>query len=215
MGDFEVRVISNRSEPDLMIEMHKLRYRVFKQRLDWEVAVSGGMEIDIYDIEDPVYLGLIGPGERLFGAARFLPTTGPNMLADTFPMLLHGQPMPRGETIWDCSRLCIDTEASAAIAEGGLRRATHVLIAGIAAWGHARGITKLVAATDLHVERILRRAGCRVERLGPPIVIGKVPSVGCSFEVSARAVAETRAAGGITSGLVVHDGLAETPRKRA
>jgi acyl homoserine lactone synthase len=29
-------------------EMHRLRYRVFRERLDWDVQVSGDMEIDAF-----------------------------------------------------------------------------------------------------------------------------------------------------------------------
>ena len=34
---------------DEIAEMHRLRYRVFKGRLDWDVHVSGDMEIDEFD----------------------------------------------------------------------------------------------------------------------------------------------------------------------
>jgi len=37
-------------------EMHRLRCRVFRERLDWEVQVSGDMEIDEFDALYPTYL---------------------------------------------------------------------------------------------------------------------------------------------------------------
>jgi acyl homoserine lactone synthase len=37
-------------------EMHRLRYRVFKERLDWDVQISGDMEVDEFDAYHPVYL---------------------------------------------------------------------------------------------------------------------------------------------------------------
>lgn len=37
-------------------EMHRLRYRVFRERLDWDVQVSGDMEIDAFDALQPCYL---------------------------------------------------------------------------------------------------------------------------------------------------------------
>jgi N-acyl-L-homoserine lactone synthetase len=37
-------------------EMHRLRYRVFKERLGWDVQVSGDMEIDEFDALHPAYL---------------------------------------------------------------------------------------------------------------------------------------------------------------
>lgn len=39
-----------------LAEMHRLRYRVFKQRLDWNVEVSGDMEVDEFDVLRPAQL---------------------------------------------------------------------------------------------------------------------------------------------------------------
>ncbi len=33
-----------------LAEMHRLRYRVFRERLDWNVQVSVDMEIDEFDV---------------------------------------------------------------------------------------------------------------------------------------------------------------------
>jgi N-acyl-L-homoserine lactone synthetase len=41
---------------DELTEMHRLRYRVFKERLGWDVEVSGDMEIDEFDAYRPAYL---------------------------------------------------------------------------------------------------------------------------------------------------------------
>jgi hypothetical protein len=41
---------------ELAMGMHRLRRRVFKERLDWEVSVAGGLEIDQYDSFKPTYL---------------------------------------------------------------------------------------------------------------------------------------------------------------
>ena len=34
---------------DDLAEMHRLRFRVFKNRLDWDVEISGDMEVDEFD----------------------------------------------------------------------------------------------------------------------------------------------------------------------
>ena len=41
---------------ELTMGMHRLRGRVFKERLDWDVSVSDGLEIDQYDTFKPTYL---------------------------------------------------------------------------------------------------------------------------------------------------------------
>ncbi len=88
--------------------MHRLRYRIFKERLGWDVEVSGDMEVDEFDACRPVYLlqrDDDGPCSRVRAA---LPTTGPTMLRDTFPPLLDGQAAPASDTIWESSRFGVD-----------------------------------------------------------------------------------------------------------
>src|SRR3954454_9057704 len=89
-------------------EMHRLRYRVFKERLDWDVQISGDMEIDEFDALQPVYLIQRGRDGRIQGCVRLLPSTGPTMLREAFPLLLEGVPAPVSPTIWESSRFALD-----------------------------------------------------------------------------------------------------------
>ncbi len=68
-----------------LAEMHRLRYRVFKLRLNWNVVVSGDMEIDEYDVLRPVYLLDRATDGGIQGCVRLLPSTGPTMLREIFP----------------------------------------------------------------------------------------------------------------------------------
>src|SRR5437660_11588850 len=95
---------------NLLTEMYRLRRRVFKDRLDWSVSVSGDLELDVYDALNPTYLVMVAPdGRDVLGCVRLLPTTGPTMLADTFPQLLGGREPPRSDRILESSRFCVDT----------------------------------------------------------------------------------------------------------
>lgn len=62
-------------------EMHGLRYRVFKERLDWEVQTEDEIETDAFDGFKPVYLLLKGSDWRIRGCVRLLPSTGPQCCA--------------------------------------------------------------------------------------------------------------------------------------
>ncbi len=84
---------------DDLAEMHRLRYRIFKERLGWDVQVSGDMEVDEFDACRPVYLLQKDDDNRIQGCVRLLPTTGPTMLRDTFPALLDGQAAPARKII--------------------------------------------------------------------------------------------------------------------
>jgi len=182
---------------ELALGMHRLRRRVFRDRLEWEVSVSDGLEIDQYDALSPTYL-LGVDRQDVVGCVRLLPTTGRNMLADTFPILLDGRAAPTSTRIWESLRFCVDTKNAAATAENGLREATFLLFAAMIEWGQSRGLTAIATVTDLRMERILRRAGWGLDRLGKPRQIGATKAVAGLLPVTDDALGAIRAAGKIS-----------------
>jgi acyl homoserine lactone synthase len=182
--------------------MHRLRGRVFKERLDWDVSVSDGLEIDQYDTFKPTYL-LAVEQDEVVGCVRLLPTTGCNMLADTFPVLLDGHAPPKATSIWESSRFCVDTKSVAASAENGLREATFLLFAAMIEWGQQHSLEAIATVTDLRMERILCRAGWHLDRLGTPRQIGATKAVAGLLPVTNDALRAIRATGKI-SGLAIH-----------
>lgn len=184
-------------DSELTMGMHRLRGRVFKERLDWDVSVSDGLEIDQYDRFKPTYL-LVVERREVVGCVRLLPTTGRNMLADTFPVLLDGHAAPRAARIWESSRFCVDTKNAAATVENGLREATFLLFAAMIEWGQQCGLQAIATVTDLRMERILRRAGWHLDRLGTPRQIGTTTAVAGLLPVTDGALGAIRAAGKIS-----------------
>ena len=181
---------------ELAVGMHRLRRRVFRDRLDWKVSVSDGLEIDQYDVLTPTYL--LGVDRRdVVGCVRLLPTTGPNMLADTFPVLLDGRAAPKHAKIWESSRFCVDTRNVAATVENGLKEATFLLFAAMIEWGQQHELQAIATVTDLRMERILRRAGWHLDRLGVPRQIGATKAVAGLLPVTDDALRAIRAAGKI------------------
>ncbi len=185
------------NDSELTLGMHRLRGRVFKERLDWDVSVSDGLEIDQYDTFNPTYLLALEQGD-VVGCVRLLPTTGRNMLADTFPVLLDGNTAPKTATIWESSRFCVDTESVAATAENGLRKATFLLFAAMIEWGQQHHLQAIATVTDLRMERILRRAGWHLDRLGAPRQIGVTKAVAGLLPITEEALGAIRAAGKIS-----------------
>lgn len=187
----------------LELAMHDLRRRIFKDRLDWAVSVSAGLEIDQYDRLGPTYLLGIERGE-VIGCVRLLPTTGRNMLANTFSVLLDGQNAPSSDEIWESSRFCIDTQKTRATAENGLKDATFLLLAAMIEWGQSRRLQAIATVTDLRMERILRRAGWGLDRLGEPRQIGATKAVAGLLPVTDDALEAIRCAGRL-SGPAIDD----------
>jgi N-acyl-L-homoserine lactone synthetase len=180
-----------------LTEMHRLRYRVFKERLDWGVTVQGDLEIDQFDEGAPSYLLHVGPAGNVQGCVRLLPTLGPNMVRDVFSELLDGKPVPASATIWESSRFALDTAGTSG--RGGLlSSATAEMFAGMIEFGLTRSLIDLVTVTDVRVERILRRAGWPLRRLGEPRQFGSTVAVVGLLEISLEALASVRCAGGLS-----------------
>lgn len=164
-------------------EMHKLRAKVFKDRLGWEVPVMSGMEIDGYDALDPYYMMIREPGANtLRGCWRLLPTEGPYMLKDSFAELLHGEQAPRNARIWELSRFAIETDCDSSY------KVSHITMESFAAmteYGRRNGIDRFVTVTTTSLERLVTRAGFVTERLGPPVQIGIEQAVALYIDVDA------------------------------
>lgn len=174
---------------NLLAEVYRLRRRVFKDRLDWAVSVSGDLELDVYDALNPTYLLVMSGEGNLVGGVRLLPTTGPTMLADTFPALLGGRAAPHSEKILESSRFCVDTKRASELAENGLNRATFVLFAAMIEGARAANAESIVTVTDTRMERILRRAGWPLERIAAPQRLGQTMALAGYLHASDQALA--------------------------
>jgi N-acyl-L-homoserine lactone synthetase len=174
---------------DLLAGMFRLRRRVFKDRLDWTVSVSGDLELDVYDALNPTYLVMVSGKREVVGCVRLLPTTGPTMLADTFPQLLTGLEPPRSNRIIESSRFCVDTALAAEATGSGLSRATFILFAAMIESLSLLDADNIVTVTDTRMERILRRAGWPLERLAPPQRVGETMALAGFLQGSREALA--------------------------
>lgn len=182
----------------LLMGMHRLRRKVFKDRLEWAVSVTGDLEMDRFDALDASYL-IVKDENSVLGSVRLLPTTGPNMLADTFPELLDGGIAPSCDSIAESSRFCVDTTATDTVTEGGLRQATFMLFAAMLEWGRARGLRSIATVTDVRMERILRRAGWPLDRLGAPRRLGVTVAVAGLLPIETAALDAIRANAGLVA----------------
>jgi acyl homoserine lactone synthase len=187
---------------DDLAEMHRLRYRIFKERLGWDVQVSGDMEVDEFDACHPVYLLQKDDDSRVQGCVRLLPTTSATMLRDTFPALLDGQAAPARPTIWESSRFGVDLYTREAKTAGSIARATYELLAGMIEFGLMWQLTDIVTVTDARMERILCRARWPLRRLGSPRPIGKTIAVGGYLEVSRERLQCVREAGRLDGAVI-------------
>jgi acyl homoserine lactone synthase len=177
--------------------MHELRFRVFKKRLEWDVQTIEEMEIDDYDALGPIYLLMRGFDGRVGGCVRFLPSTGPTMLRDTFPELLDGGSAPCAPDIWESSRFALDAVDEGASRSGTIASLTYELFAGMVEFGLYYGLSQIVTVTDARVERILRKCSWPLKRLGNPRTVGNTNAVAGLLEVSRDVLARLRRGGNL------------------
>ena len=190
--------------PNDIDAMHRLRKRVFHDLLGWDVQVRGAWEIDDYDRANPLYVLSYGDEGRLRGSLRLLPTLGPNMLDDTFPVLLGDGPEIRSATIWESSRFCIDPEISQDRAINQVTIAAAELMCGVGELGLASGLSHIVTVTDVFLERMFKRMGCPGMRIGEAKRIGVVQAVAVSWEVSQDLLDRMKAIAEINGSVLEH-----------
>ncbi len=177
------------SEAD-RVGMFRLRHETFHDRLGWNVKVTqDGLEIDEFDeIERVQYIIARSPNMNIDACWRLLPTQGPNMLRDVFPQLLHGQPAPEAGDTWELSRFAVASDRvapheTAGTHQIGFGELSVALMRESARFAHQHGIARYVTVTTTAIERLLKRQGLNIHRLGPPIRIGSVMTVACFIEI--------------------------------
>ncbi len=162
--------------------MFKLRHEVFRDRLGWDVNSEDGMEQDEYDQAAAVYVLVKADDDDVVGCWRLLPTTGPYMLKDTFPDLLHGELAPQKKDVWELSRFAVASDKIGGTGFG-LSDIPIKMIQMAVRFAQQNGIKRYVSVTSVAVDRMFRKAGIHMTRLGEPIKIGKVLTVAVTLEV--------------------------------
>ena len=183
----------------MLDEMYRLRKRVFHDRLGWDVEITDGMEIDIFDRLDPSYIISVDSEGHVVGCVRQLQTTGPHMLSDVFSSILDGEPPLRSSRVWEATRFCVDTQRLS----GGRGRNTisyvtsEIMIAAIEL-AISAGVTDAIAVVDPVMNRVLHRSGNGpYDYLGTPKQMGKVVAMAGLIDCTQERAARIRAFAGI------------------
>jgi acyl homoserine lactone synthase len=89
--------------------------------------------------------------------------------------------------VWELTRLAIDADRAPRL-ENGISELTCVIFREVLAFAREQGIRELVAVVSLPVERIFRRLGLPIERLGhrQAVDLGAVRGVGIRFHLDER-----------------------------
>ena len=166
---------------DLLELMFRMRARIFRDHLGWDVVVEDGEERDRYDEQSPVYIiHTDDSGRTVKGSLRLLPTTGPTLVADFFSDTLPDAASLMAPTIWECTRFCLDEDVWQKKKEELLFGSTVLLVA-LGDLALRAGIESIIGNFDAAALHLWRRIGCEVEilgstsRYGRPVYLGLHP----------------------------------------
>lgn len=203
----EITQAGQAGKTSLLFDMHRLRTRVFKENLCWDVQVTeDGLEVDQFDLPDAAYLLALNDDKRVIGTWRLLPTSGPTMIRDLWPQFLESLPMPQKDTVWEVSRFAINPVATdPQMAQEEAMRAVGEMFCGLTELCISCGITDIFTFYDDRIARVIRRIDCapyatsKVEEMyGTQVRVG-------AFKTDAAMLQRLRAATGITSSMI--DGI--------
>lgn len=189
-----------------LADMHRLRHRVFKLRLGWDVASRNGLERDGYDDLQPIYLLGFDDDGVLRGTLRLLPTVGRYMLRDTFSELLDGLAPFNCPTVWEISRYAVEADYRSDNSLAAANRISSELFCGLVEFGLDRGIEQVLTVHDVRIDRLVRRIGCQPLFLSKPKRIGQTVAVYGRYDVSPAVLHRLRAAGAITGSVLATSG---------
>ena len=150
--------------PELLAQAWRLRYRVFKEQLGWQINSADLLEFDGFD-RKAIHCAVL-EDHRLVGYWRSLPTTEMYLLEASFPGLMNGN-VPKSSKVWEISRFVVSTDTKHS------REIGKLLVREIAAFGRDMEASELIAVTDPVFERFVKLCGLRVERIAGPVVVGK------------------------------------------
>jgi N-acyl-L-homoserine lactone synthetase len=122
---------------------------------------------------------------EIAGCGRLLPTTRPYLLGDVFPQLLNGAPPPASPEVWELSRFCavdLNARLSGPLSQMVSPVAVEIVRAALRCVAEL-GAKRLITVSPVGIERLIRRAGLRSHRAGPPMVIDGHAIFACLIDV--------------------------------
>ncbi len=180
-------------------EMFQLRRRQFRERLNWDVTVRDGWEIDEFDEMNPLYLVSVHEQTgAVAGCLRFLSTTGPTMMKNVFDAYFDEPFDIESPLMWECTRLAIEpTIATKWLTPSGQCRATFELMHGGLEVAMQAGVEQIVGIFDNAMLRVYRRVGWSPEIIASTKKITKHPIHVGLWSVDEPSLASMRERSGI------------------
>lgn len=126
---------------NILASQFRLRYRLNVERQDWSVpSWENEFEYDQYDNPSTMYFVWRDEDGVVRGCQRLYPTERPYMLQEVFSFLVTNREIPKHKTVWEGSRICVDTELPAELR----RRIIHELAVAYLEFAMSKGIESII-----------------------------------------------------------------------
>ncbi len=166
------------------------RHSVFVEHLKWELNLSkegkiNNLEYDQFDNNDTIYIYSRSPDGKVNSCARLLPTTSPYLLEKIFPELLNGVTPPKSKNIWEISRLTNISPDKNSLKTGleYIENDFITLLNKTIEIAKENGAEHLISVSPLSMERLLRKSGFDIKRIGKPINYDNYRLVACWMNI--------------------------------
>lgn len=186
---------------DVLKDMFFARYRVFKQKLGWHIPCDDVFERDQFDHSHAYYLVYLGYNGEVVGGMRMMSTVYPHMTRCIFQDTVDNkQDLPFSHDVFECSRFFIDKEAYEDYASTKSRlylrhptdnqKVVSELLVALMEFGLSMNLSSIITVSEVRMERILRRNGWSLRRIGSPKDMGDSIAIVGELDVSEKRYVE-------------------------
>lgn len=194
---FKIHIVtwSNRKAYQAHLEQYFfIRHEIYVEGRKWrEIERPIPFEIDAFDTERAIYLLGIDAEGNIGGGSRLVPTTGPHLLSDVFPILAAAHP-PRGPDIFEWTRFFVSPSLRKT---GSPSLAAGIILCGVLEACLALKVTQISVVCEAFWPERLRKLGWSITQLGQVLDHPHGRIVALLINVSAKALASTRTAYGL------------------
>lgn len=172
------------------------RYRVFVQKMGWDLKTYETYEMDQYDTPEAHYILITGYKDEVIGGMRLVSCEKPYMAEEIFKKeVWNPENLPHDSINYECSRFFIDHDALEDFLENEVRHhqvkfmdarkcIVYRMFQVLMEFGLSKNLKSFITVTEVRIERLLEIAGWKIKRLGDPFDVGYTQAVVAEMEVS-------------------------------
>lgn len=166
---WNVRNLTNATDQDMA---YRLRHKIFVDELGWVAPQTGGLEIDSYDGNGMVPLGLFDQTGRLIAHLRITLPQRTFMMEREFTALIE-TPIRKTNGTVEVSRVCTeaDTRTTRIITPFGKIYVSMLLYKGLYHWCYQNYINDMCMVIENKLFRLLRMSGFPCKKMGKPTIM--------------------------------------------